>query len=71
MGEKLFLSYLRCKLACMEALEDFGKEEKGASPIVASLLLIVIAIAVAAIFRQQLVAAVTGVFEQLLEALGV
>lgn len=54
-----------------EKLASFVKEEKGASDIVAILLVIVILIAVAAIFRTQLTAAVTGVFEQLLEALGI
>lgn len=70
MREKLIAGYLRRKLACMEALENFGQEEKGASDIVAILLVIVILIAVAAVFRTQLLAAVNGVFENLMEALG-
>ena len=44
---------------------------KRASDIVAIMLVIVILIAVAAVFRTQLLAAVNGVFEQLMEALGI
>lgn len=62
---------LRRKLACRRVLENFAKEEKGASDIVAIMLVIVILIAVAAVFRTQLLAAVNGVFEQLMEALGI
>ncbi|MDE7320347.1 MAG: hypothetical protein K2N46_11560 [Lachnospiraceae bacterium] len=70
MREKMIAGYLRRKLACCRALENFAEEEKGASDIVAIMLVIVILIAVAAVFRTQLLAAVTGVFEQLMEALG-
>ena len=70
MRERIIAGYLRRRLACERALEDFAKEEKGASDIVAIMLVIVILIAVAAVFRTQLLAAVTGVFEQLIEALG-
>lgn len=51
-------------------LRELQTEEKGASDIVAILLIIVILIAVAAIFRTQLTAAVNGVFENLMDALG-
>lgn len=70
MRDKLMVAYLRRKMAFLEAMENFGKEERGASDIVAILLVIVILIAVAAIFRTQLTAMVTGVFEKLREALG-
>ena len=70
MRERIIAGYLRRRRACERALEDFAKEEKGASDIVAIMLVIVILIAVAAVFRTQLLAAVTGVFEQLMEALG-
>ena len=70
MRERIIAGYLRRRLACERALEDFAKEEKGASDIVAIMLVIVILIAVAAVFRTQLLAAVTVVFEQLMEALG-
>ncbi|MCI9251032.1 MAG: hypothetical protein HFI22_04360 [Lachnospiraceae bacterium] len=69
MREKLMEGYLRRKMAFFQAAEDFKKQEKGASDIVAILLVIVVLIAVAAIFREQLMAAVTGVFENLMEAL--
>lgn len=70
MGERLAMGYLKGRMALMKALRNLGKEERGASDIVAILLVIVILIAVAAIFREQLIAAVTGVFEKLMEALG-
>lgn len=70
MKEKLLIGWLKSKLACKQALKSFTEEEKGASDIVAILLIIVVLIAVAAIFRTQLMAAVTGVFEKLMEALG-
>ena len=57
-------------MACAKALRELQTEEKGASDIVAILLIIVILIAVAAIFRTQLTAAVNGVFENLMDALG-
>ena len=68
-GDKSYERKNHCGV-CERALEDFAKEEKGASDIVAIMLVIVILIAVAAVFRTQLLAAVTGVFEQLMEALG-
>ena len=71
MRERMIAGYLRRKLVCRNALENFAKEEKGASDIVAIMLVIVILIAVAAVFRTQLLAAVNGVFEQLMEALGI
>ena len=70
MREALVAGYLKRKLAFMEAMEGFFTEEKGASDIVAILLVIVILIAVAGVFRTQLMGAVTGVFESLMEALG-
>lgn len=71
MRERIISGYLRRRLACERALEDFVKEEKGDSNFVAIMLVIVILIAVAAVFRTQLLAAVNGVFEQLIEALGI
>lgn len=69
MREKLMTGYLRRKAAFRKTAEDFKNQEKGASDIVAILLVIVVLIAVAAIFREQLMAAVTGVFGNLMEAL--
>lgn len=51
-------------------LESFIKDEEGDSNMVAVIVLIVIILAVAAIFRTQLLAAVNSVFEQLTEFIG-
>lgn len=51
----------------VKVAEVFTKEEKGASDIVA---IIVIILVVAAIFREQLTAAVTTVFENLTDFIG-
>lgn len=58
--------YLKAK----NAVKNFLKEEKGASDIVAIILIIVVVIAVAGIFRRELITAVTQVFEKLLEFIG-
>lgn len=71
MKERVMFGYLKRKEACRRAVRNFLQEEKGASDIVAILLVIVILIAVAAIFREQLIKAVTGVFEKLMEVLGI
>ena len=71
MKERVMFGYLKRKEACRRAVRNFLQEEKGASDIVAILLVIVILIAVAAIFREQLIKAVTGVFENLMEVLGI
>ena len=70
MRNLLNAGYWKCRLACAKALRELQTEEKGASDIVAILLIIVILIAVAAIFRTQLTAAVNGVFENLMDVLG-
>ncbi len=71
MRDKLMVAYLRRKMAFLEAMENFGKEERGASDIVAILLVIVILIAVAAIFRKQLTELTEKVFTKLGTELGV
>ncbi len=71
MRDKLMVAYLRRKMAFLEAMENFGKEERGASDIVAILLVIVILIAVAAIFREQLTELTEKVFTKLGTELGV
>jgi len=68
MREKWMTVYLRGKLACRNAWKRLA-EEKGSANIVATLLMIVIVIAVAALFREQLTKAVTKVFELLNEFL--
>ena len=51
----------------VKVAEVFTKEEKGASDIVAIIAIILV---VAAIFREQLTAAVTTVFENLTDFIG-
>lgn len=69
MRDMITRAYLRGRMACANAIHRLAKEEKGASDIVAILLLIVILVAVAAIFREQLMNAVTTAFEKLQTAL--
>ena len=54
----------------VKVAEVFTKEEKGASDIVAIIVIIAIILVVAAIFREQLTAAVTTVFENLTDFIG-
>ena len=54
----------------VKAAEVFTKEEKGASDIVAIIVVIAIILVVAAIFREQLTNAVTTVFENLTDFIG-
>lgn len=70
MKEKLDMFYLKVTQRLLDEMERLGEEEKGASDIVAILLVIVILVAVAAIFREQLMGAVTTAFGKLNEALG-
>ena len=54
----------------VKAAEVFTKEEKGASDIVAIIVVIAIILVVAAIFKDQLTNAVTTVFENLTDFIG-
>lgn len=54
----------------VEAAEAVVKEEKGASDIVAIIVVIAIILVVAAIFREQLTAAVNTVFQNLTDFIG-
>lgn len=54
----------------MKAAEVFTKEEKGASDIVAIIVVIAIILVVAAIFREQLLKAVNAVFTNLIDFIG-
>lgn len=67
MKEKLMAGYWRCRLAFAEKLNKFAKEERGDQTLVTIIILIVIIIGIAAIFRDQLTQAVTSTFEQLTE----
>lgn len=62
--------YWKCRMAVMKAVRKFQEEEKGASDMVAILVLIVIIIGVAAIFQQQLGAAITAAFKKLTDFIG-
>lgn len=54
----------------LKVVEMFTKEEKGASDIVAIIVIIAIVLAVAAIFRGQLIPVVNKVFEDLTNFVG-
>jgi len=69
MKEKLERAYFRCRLECIKAWNHFMYEEKGASDMVAILLVIVILVAVAAVFKDQLIGAVNTAFKTLNKAL--
>lgn len=69
MKEKMDMFYLKVTQKLLDEVERLGKEEKGASDIVAILLVIVILVAVAALFREQLMTAVTTAFVKLNEFL--
>jgi len=69
MRDRIFMAYWKGRTAFINAIQSFRKEEKGASDIVAILLVIVILVAVAAVFRKQLMQAVNTAFEALQEAL--
>ncbi len=70
MRDTIRLAYWRGRTAFINRIQAFRKEEKGASDIVAILLVIVILVAVAAVFRTQLMEAVNIAFEKLKEAMG-
>ena len=67
MKEKLIIGYWRCRQRFQNAVCNFKKDEHGAQDFVAIIILIVIIIGIAAIFRTQLTEAVTATFEQLME----
>lgn len=70
MKQKLDNLYWRLKFEGMESIEEFLKDEEGDSNLVAVIVLIVIILAVAAIFREQLINAVNAVFENLMDFIG-
>ena len=67
MKEKIMMAYMKGKMAVRNTIRNFVAEEKGVSDMVAIILLIVIIIAVAAIFREKLEEAVNQVFSKLTE----
>ncbi len=70
MREKIIVGYLRSKMACHRALEDFVREEKGASQIMEIMIVVVIMIAVAGVFKEQLMEAVNAMFGKLIGFMG-
>lgn len=70
MERKLDNLYWRMRFGLIGMLEDFLMDEEGDSNMVSVIVLIVIILAVAAIFREQLQEAVTAVFDNLMEFIG-
>ncbi|MCI5699205.1 MAG: hypothetical protein MR308_02255 [Lachnospiraceae bacterium] len=66
MMDRMTRYYLMMQMKLKGCLEKFTKEERGASDIVAIILICVVVIAVAAIFRTQLLGAVNTVMEKLM-----
>lgn len=65
MWEKLDMLFLTVMAFCNRTADRLAHEEKGASDMIAILLIVVILIAVAAIFRTQLIGLVNQVFGKL------
>lgn len=62
--------YWRVKFGVTNWVENFLTDEEGDSNMVSIIVLIVIILAVAAIFREQLIAAVQAVFGNLMDFIG-
>ncbi len=70
MFEKIENLFWDFKRGFSSFINQFQEEEKGASDMVAVIVLIVVVIAVATVFRTQLTAAVTAVFDKLTGFIG-
>ncbi len=70
MKNKAMYWYLRGKMECRNALEKFLSDETGASNMVEIIVVIVIILAVAGVFRTQLTGAVNAIFTKLTEFIG-
>ena len=70
MRDKCLSFMIMMQLRMMGMLNDLKKEERGASDIVAIVLVMVIIIAVASIFKTQLTAAMNKVMDRLIEFVG-
>lgn len=70
MKNKAMYWYLRGKMRCADALENFVTEERGDSNLVSIMVVIVIILAVAGVFRTQLMGAVNTIFTKLTEFIG-
>lgn len=67
LDKKLFT----LQMSAQNYLEQLLEEEDGDTNFVSIIVIIVIVLGIAAIFRTQLTAAVSGVFEQLFDFLGI
>lgn len=67
MQEKILSLYIMMQLGITGLLEDFRKEERGASDIVAIIMICIVVIAVAAVFRTQLQGVITDAFGKVSE----
>ena len=70
MKNKAMYWYLRGKMECRNALENFMADETGASHMVEIIVVIVIVIAVAGLFWTQLEGSVGKIFESLNKFIG-
>ena len=61
MNMKLLRGYFRAK----GLLEDFAKEERGGAEIIAIILIIVVVIGLAALFRDEIKEVVTNLMERI------
>ncbi len=70
MRQKLDNLYWRMRFRFMGMMEDFLKDEEGDSNLVSIIVVIVIVITVAGIFRDKLMEAVDAIFNKLTEFIG-
>lgn len=70
MRQKLDNLYWRMRFRFMGMLEEFLKDEEGDSNLVSIIVVIVIVITVAGIFRDKLMEAVDAIFNKLTEFIG-
>ena len=64
MWEKLDMMLLTVMAFCGRTMDRLAHEEKGASDMIAILLIVVILVAVAVIFKDQLIKLVNQVFDR-------
>ena len=70
MREKIIVGYLGSKMACQRAMEDYVREEKSASQIMEIRIVVLIMIALAGVFKEQLMEAVNAMFGKLIGFMG-
>ena len=67
MQEKLLGMYIMMQLKMAGLIEDLKKEENGASDIVSIIMVIIVVISVAAVFRERLAGVIGDVFTKVNE----